>query len=77
MIDLERQGDVFVLCMNDGENRFNQESIAAWNAARDDVENAPTPRALVTTGTGKFYSNGLDLDWMTEEGKNRTEAFIS
>ena len=21
------------------------------------------PKALVTTGTGKFYSNGLDLDW--------------
>ena len=77
MIDLERQGDVFVLCMNDGENRFNQKSIAAWNAALDEVENASAPRALVTTGTGKFYSNGLDLDWMTAEGKKQAKAFIS
>ena len=26
----------------------------------------PAPRALVTTATGKFWSNGLDLAWMAE-----------
>jgi len=76
VIDLERLGDVYVLCVNDGENRLNRKSIAAWNAALDEVENAGTPRALVTTGTGKFYSNGLDLDWMTADGKDQTEAFM-
>ncbi|MFP8878215.1 MAG: enoyl-CoA hydratase/isomerase family protein [Myxococcota bacterium] len=76
MIDLERQGDVYILRMNDDENRFNQESIAAWNAALDEVEGAQGPRALVTTGTRKFYSNGLDLDWMTGDGKDGAESFL-
>jgi enoyl-CoA hydratase/carnithine racemase len=28
------------------------------------VQAAPAPRALVTKATGKFWSNGLDLEWM-------------
>ncbi len=54
--------------MDDGENRFNPTSIADWNAALDQVEAAAAepdaPCALVTTGTGKFFSNGIDLDWL-------------
>lgn len=68
MIDLERDGEVFVLRMDAGENRFGAESIAAWNRALDQVEKVAGPKALVTTGTGKFYSNGLDLDYMSSEG---------
>ncbi|MDP9116443.1 MAG: enoyl-CoA hydratase-related protein, partial [Actinomycetota bacterium] len=26
------------------------------------------PRALVTTASGKFFSNGLDLDWLSQHG---------
>lgn len=77
MIDLERQGDVYILRMNVGENRFNPKSIAAWNSALDEVEHAHRPRALVTTGTGKFYSNGLDLDWLMGDGRDEAEAFIA
>jgi enoyl-CoA hydratase/carnithine racemase len=68
MIDLSRRGDVYVLRMDDGENRFHPQSIRAWGEALDEVEKAEGPRALVTTGTGKFYCNGLDLDHMTSEG---------
>jgi enoyl-CoA hydratase/carnithine racemase len=77
VIDLKREGDVYVLTLEDGENRFNRASIAAWNAALDEVENDPRPAALVTTGTGKFYSNGLDLDWLTSEGKAESQSFIA
>ena len=68
MIDLKREGAVFVLRMTGGENRFNPEFIRAFNAALDEVEGAGAPSALVTTGEGKFYSNGLDLAWMGTEG---------
>jgi enoyl-CoA hydratase/carnithine racemase len=51
--------------MDDGENRFNADSVAALHAALDEVEAAPAPRALVVTGSGKFFTNGLDLDWMS------------
>ncbi len=64
MIDLERSGDVFVLTMDNGENRMNASWLQAITAALDDVESAAPPVALVTTGTGKFYSNGLDLEWL-------------
>jgi enoyl-CoA hydratase/carnithine racemase len=63
-VNLDREGEVFVLRYDNGENRFQPESLAEWHAALDEVEAAGNPAALVTTGTGKFYSNGLDLDWM-------------
>ena len=67
MIDMTREGDVFVLRYDAPENRFRPETVAAWNEALDEVERAGNPAALVTTGTGKFYSNGLDLEWMLGE----------
>jgi enoyl-CoA hydratase/carnithine racemase len=64
MIELAREGDVFVLRFDAPENRFRPDEVAAWHDALDEVERAGNPAALVTTGTGKFYSNGLDLEWM-------------
>jgi len=68
MIDLQRDGDVYVLQLDAGENRFVPETIAAWHAALDELEKAPAPKALVTIGSGKFYSNGLDLEHMARCG---------
>ena len=64
MIDLTREGSVFILRFDASENRFRPDSLAAWNEALNEVEAAGSPAALVTTGTGKFYSNGLDLEWL-------------
>jgi enoyl-CoA hydratase/carnithine racemase len=68
MIDLQLHDNVFVLRMQDDENRFNPSSLDAWSAALDRVEQSDQPCALVTTGEGKFYSNGLDLNWMMQAG---------
>jgi Delta3-Delta2-enoyl-CoA isomerase len=65
MPELRRDGDVFVLDLGSDENRFHPDWIAGVNAALDEVEAAEGPKALVTTATGKFFSNGLDLDWLT------------
>jgi len=64
MTGLHRRDDVFVLTLGDDENRFHPDRLAAINAALDEVDAAPGPKAVVTTGVGKFYSNGLDLDFM-------------
>ena len=66
MPDLRRDGEVFVLDLGDGENRFNPGWVRGVEAALDEVERADGPRALVTTATGKIWSNGLDLPWMVE-----------
>jgi enoyl-CoA hydratase/carnithine racemase len=76
VIELTREGEVFVLRMNDGENRFRDDSVGAWNAALDEIERAEGPRALVTTGSGKFYSNGLDLEWAFRERKDSFPDYI-
>ena len=64
MPTLDRQNDVFVLDLGDGENRFHPDWIAAVDAALDEVEKAGDSCALVTAATGKFFSNGLDLEWL-------------
>ncbi|HYF24621.1 MAG TPA: enoyl-CoA hydratase-related protein [Baekduia sp.] len=65
MPHLDRDGDVFVLQLGDGENRFHPDLLAAVGELLDEVAAAPAPRALVTAATGKFFSNGLDLDWLS------------
>jgi len=61
---LGRDGDVFLLDLGNGENRFNADSLDAIESCLDELRAAPAPRALVTTATGKIWSNGLDLEWM-------------
>jgi enoyl-CoA hydratase/carnithine racemase len=75
MWTLEKQGEVFVLRMNAGENRFESEAIRRWNELLDEAEAAAGPKALVTTGAGKFYSNGLDLDYM-QSGEVEPGAYV-
>jgi enoyl-CoA hydratase/carnithine racemase len=68
MVTVRQESSVFIIQANDGENRFNRTSIDAWHEALDGIESTEGPLALVTTGTGKFYSNGLDLDWLMGDG---------
>ena len=77
MIDIETRENVQLLRMRSGENRFNRSFLDALNAALDRAEQAADPTALVTMGEGKFYSNGLDLDWLVSEGASTAEAFLA
>jgi len=62
--ELTHHDDVYLLKMDADDNRFNRTSLERINELLDEVAAAEGPAALVTTGTGKFYSNGLDLDWI-------------
>ncbi len=75
MLTLKKQGEVLVLRMDAGENRFGSEAIRRWNELLDEAEAAAGPKALVTTGAGKFYSNGLDLDYM-QSGEVEPGAYV-
>lgn len=75
MIDLRRDGDVHVLRFDDGENRFSPGLLDEIDKALDALEATDGPAALVTTGTGKFYSNGLDLDWLSANA-DRLEPYL-
>src|SRR5438270_3841154 len=77
MPTLDRDGDVFVLDIGDTENRFHPDWLAAVHAALDEVERAEGAHALVTTASGKFFSNGLDLDWLSAHGDQALDYVIS
>lgn len=68
-------GPVAVATWNDGENRINLDSLGALNAILDEVAATPGPRALVLTGAGKFFSNGLDLDRFSDDQAEFSETF--
>ncbi|MFF2995338.1 enoyl-CoA hydratase-related protein [Streptomyces sp. NPDC057950] len=77
MPTLDRQDNVFVLDLGDGENRFHPDWISSADAALDEVEKAEGPRALVTAATGKFYSNGLDLEWLSAHADQHDDHLVS
>lgn len=64
---LEIADDIAVLNLGNDENRFSPEWLSTVNGYLDRVESGEA-KALVTTGDGKFYSNGLDLDWLAAHG---------
>ena len=64
MPQLNRDGEVFILDLGADENRFHPDWVASVTGLLDEVAAATGPRALVTVATGKFWSNGLDLDWL-------------
>ena len=66
-LNTEEPGDGVVLVRwDDGENRLNLDSLGEWHELLDDLVSREGPLALVVTGTGKFFSNGLDLDRFSE-----------
>jgi enoyl-CoA hydratase/carnithine racemase len=64
MPHLTLDGDVLLLHLGSDENRFHPDWIAQVSDALDQAEAVEGPRALVTVAQGKFWSNGLDLEWV-------------
>lgn len=66
-ISLTHKDKIAVLDLGVDENRFSPEFLDEINAHLDEVVGSGA-QGLVTTGSGKFYTNGLDLDWLTAHG---------
>ena len=70
MIELEKKESIYFLTMDAGENRWNTSFVREFSNALDQVEKDDGPGALVTTSNDpKFFSNGLDLDWIQSPNK--------
>ncbi|MEV0767195.1 enoyl-CoA hydratase-related protein [Nocardia salmonicida] len=72
MPTLRHHDSIAVLDLGDGENRFSPDFLIEAQTHLDTVV-AEGAHALVTTATGKIYSNGLDLDWLTANGDRAAE----
>jgi len=62
-ISLTYDEKIAILDLGDDENRFSPSFLDDIDAQLDDIV-ASGAHGLVTTATGKFYTNGLDLDWL-------------
>ena len=69
-VAVEQDGAVTVVRIDREENRFHPDLLTALEAVLERIEGGEGD-ALVLTGTGKFFSNGLDLDYM---GANPDDA---
>ncbi len=73
-ISLTYDDKIAILDLGDDENRFSPGFLDAVDAHLDEVVGAGA-QGLVTTGGGKFYTNGLDLDWLAANG-DRTQWYV-
>jgi len=71
VIKLEKKESIYFLTMDADENRWNTTFVRKIADALDAIENDDGPGALITSSTNqKFYSNGLDLEWMQAPEKH-------
>jgi enoyl-CoA hydratase/carnithine racemase len=75
MPTLNHADAVYVLDFGDDENRFTPAWIGEVDALLDTVVGGSDAAALVTTGRGKFYSNGLDLAWLADNNE-QASAYV-
>lgn len=81
MPQLTTTDGVHVIDLGPTENRFSPDWMSEVEAALDAVVAAPAP--LVVHGSGRFFSNGLDLDWVLANGDQlpayttRVEAILA
>jgi Delta3-Delta2-enoyl-CoA isomerase len=73
MPTLSEPGDVRYLNLGDTENRFGPAWLDEMTKALDALEQDEQPCVLVTHGEGRFYSNGLDLEWAMAHGEQLAE----
>lgn len=71
IMELTNKDNVLVLSIGSDENRFNPTLVENIHKQLTIVEQTQGAKALVITAGGKFFSNGLDLQWL---GNNRQQA---
>lgn len=71
---LQTVDGIAVLNLGDDENRFTPEFLETVHTLLDRVL-ADGATGLVTTATGKFYTNGLDLDWLAAHA-DQTQWYV-
>ncbi|OMO54793.1 Crotonase superfamily [Corchorus capsularis] len=74
MCSLEKRGNLFILTLKgyNMEHRLNPTLLNSINSALLQAKAESCPgSALVTISHGKFFSNGMDLDWVKAAGSTQ------
>ncbi|GBE63554.1 enoyl-CoA hydratase [Mycobacterium sp. MFM001] len=73
-ISLRYEDKIAVLDLGDDENRFSPGFLDEMDSRLDEIVTGGA-QGLVTTASGKFYTNGLDLDWLGAHGE-QTQWYV-
>jgi enoyl-CoA hydratase/carnithine racemase len=73
-ISLTYEDKIAILDLGDDENRFSPSFLDEFDAQLDEAVGAGA-QGLVTTAGGKFYTNGLDLDWLAANAE-QTQWYV-
>lgn len=63
-VTLDYADKIAIVHLGEDENRFSPTFLDDIDDALDQAVSAGA-QGLITTAAGKFYSNGLDLDWLS------------
>lgn len=74
---MTRDGEIFVIDFGDDDNVTSDAWAVRMHELLDDVDGADGPKALVTTGSSKHYSNGLDVAFMSSVDADETAAYVA
>lgn len=74
-IAIEKTGAAYLLTMQN-QGKFNPDSLAAFNAALNTVENDDSAVALLITGEDKIFAQGLDLDYLASVDFSQALSFV-
>ncbi|GAQ86219.1 3-hydroxyacyl-CoA dehydratase, Delta(3),delta(2)-enoyl CoA isomerases [Klebsormidium nitens] len=76
-LDHDKRNGVYTLTfLGQGEHRINPAFVAEVERQLDTVLENESPIALVTANEGRFWCNGLDIDWVKEDPKIRLEPGV-
>jgi len=78
LVEIEARDKVRVVRMQSGkDNRFNTDFVDALNHALDSIEADDGASAIVVTGAQeKYFSNGIDLEWVAKSGPDIMKTFF-
>lgn len=76
---LSRDGELLIVDFGDDDNRTDRVWVEAMNELLDEAEALALsgPAALITTGSAKHYSNGLDVEFMAQASGSEVVAYIA
>lgn len=76
---LSRDNELLIIDFGDGENRTSVAWVDAVNGLLDEAEEQALSgsAALITTGSAKHYSNGLDVEFMAQASRSEIVGYVN
>lgn len=76
---LSRDGELLIIDFGDDDNRTSVAWVDAMNSLLDKAEAQALngPAALITIGSAKHYSNGLDVEFMATISRSEIGAYVN